>query len=60
MGMLEDYKNQEVDRQKEAKKAAEHYLQVDLPGVRTFGYDINAVREHIKEMEKIKALPNHD
>lgn len=58
--MLDDYKIQEENRQKEAKKAAEHYLHVDLPGVRTFNYDINEVRAHIHEMEKVKALPNHD
>lgn len=57
MGMLQDYKDQEENRQKVAKQTWEFYQTVDLPGTRTFDY---AVRQHIKEMAEVKALPNHD
>lgn len=58
--LLKEYEEQEKARQAEAKKSAEHYLQVDLPGTRTFEKQTNAVRERIEAMKKEKAKPNHD
>jgi hypothetical protein len=60
MGMLNDYKVQEENRQKVADETYAFYQTVDLPGTRTFDFDINLVRQHVKEMEEVKALPNHD
>jgi len=60
MSLLKEYKDQEAERQEEAKKATAFYLSVDLPGTRVISTDGSSAKARIAEMKKVKALPNHE
>lgn len=60
MSLLNEYKELEAIRQKEAEASDEHYKTADLPGTRTFGVNADDVRRRIEEMKEEKAQPNHD
>ena len=54
MSLINEYKELEIERQADAKKAAAHYNSVDLPGTRTISTDASSARERIAEMKKVK------
>jgi len=60
MSALKEYKEMEAERQEVAKKSAEHYLKVDLPGKRNMDADAAAAKARIAEMKKQRELPNHE
>jgi len=56
MSLLEEYKDQEAARQKDAKASVDHYNSVDLPGTRVMSTDtdVSSARERIEEMKKLR------
>ena len=60
MSLTREYKEQEVQRQEEAKKSRDHYKKVNLPGDRTVEVNIDHIRENIDEMKKDSEIPLHD
>lgn len=57
---IEEDKIRDAERLEDAKKAAEHYKSVNLPGDRSMAVDTENLRARIAEMKKEKAKPNHD
>lgn len=60
MPFNEDFKLEEARRLEEGKKSREHYKKVNLPGDRTFGVDVDSIREKVAELKKDSDLPLHD
>ena len=57
---LQEYKDQEKERQEVGKKSREHYASLNLPGDRVKNEGPEGVRARIAAMKEELKVPNHE
>lgn len=55
---LKEYKEQEEERQEEAKKSLAHYAALNLPGTRTTGVNKSEAKARLDKMKAERNKPD--